>query len=400
MADGLLVVLIALVLAYVISEVFRHLGLPRVIGQIIAGIILGIPLIKGLLFDEQILSTFAFITKIGIILLFFFIGLEINLGKFKKNFKESSLIAIFNTIIPFVAGFAAGKYLFGFNVPTSLILGISVSVSSQAISLDILEEAKMLKSRIGNLIIASGTVDDVFELLLISFILVLFRTVSLGQPNLISLFFNIMIFVVIIIVARFILIPFSLKIFEKDKSQSILFMGALIIVLLMSYLSELLGISSLIGALIAGILVRQTLITGEDRRPWRKNEISHSIHIISFGFLIPLFFVNVGLNTNLSTLSSNIPLVLAFIVIDIVGTLAGTIIGVMASKGTMTEGFIVGWGVVPKGDTELVIATLALTNGLITVDIFTAIITIAMFSTFIAPIIFKMMIKRHAEMTS
>ena len=254
MADGLLVVLIALVLAYVISEVFRHLGLPRVIGQIIAGIILGIPLIKGLLFDEQILSTFAFITKIGIILLFFFIGLEINLGKFKKNFKESSLIAIFNTIIPFVTGFAAGKYLFGFNVPTSLILGISVSVSSQAISLDILEEAKMLKSRIGNLIIASGTVDDVFELLLISFILVLFRTVSLGQPDLISLFFNIMIFVVIIIVARFILIPFSLKIFEKDKSQSILFMGALIIVLLMSYLSELLGISSLIGALIGSLM--------------------------------------------------------------------------------------------------------------------------------------------------
>src|SRR3989338_5873831 len=129
-----------------------------------------------------------------------------------------------------------------------------------------------------------------------------------------------------VILFRIFLMPLALKIFEKDKSQATLFMGALIIVLLMAYLSELLGIGSLIGALIAGILVRQTLLTGEDRKPWRKNEISHSIHMVSFGFLIPLFFVNVGLNTDISLLSSNIFLVIVLIIIDILGTLIGTVI--------------------------------------------------------------------------
>ena len=199
----------------------------------------------------------------------------------------------------------------------------------------------------------------------------------------------------IIIASRILLIPFALKVFEKEKSKSALFMGALIIVLLMSYLSELFGISSLIGALIAGILVRQTLLSGEDRRPWEKNEISHSIYIISFGFFIPLFFVNVGINTSISAVSSNFLLILVLVVINLLGTLIGTVIGVLISKGSLKEGLIVGFGVMPKGDTELVIATLALNKSLITTDIYTAIVAVAIASTFIAPIVFKFLIRRH-----
>lgn len=396
MVNTLFVIFIALLLAYVISEIFRRFSLPRVVGQILAGIVLGIPIIKSNLFTNDALSVFSFITNIGIILLFFFVGLEINLKSFRKNFKESSLIAVFNTLLPLVSAFLAGKFLFHFNNITSVIIGISVSVSSQAISLDILEEMKILKSRIGSLIIASGTVDDIFELLLISLILFFFHSAALAQASFQKLILNVLIFVAFIALSRVLLIPFALKVFERDKSKSTLFMGALIIVLLMSYLSELFGIGSLIGALIAGVLVRQTLLTGEDRRPWRKNEISHSIHIISFGFLIPLFFVNVGLNTSFSTLPSSLLLVAVLLGIDILGTLIGTIIGIMLSKGTLTEGLIVGWGVIPKGDTELVIATLALNSGLINVSVFTAIIIVALFSTFLAPIVFKMLIKKHA----
>ena len=395
MANMLLAMLVALVLAFLLSEIFRHFRLPRVIGQILAGIILGFPIIKSSLFTDETEPIFSFATNLGIILLFFFIGLEINLVQFRKNFRESSLIAIFNTLVPLLAGFLAAKFLFGFNNLASLVLGISVSVSSQAISLDILEEMKLLRSKIGNLIITSGTVDDIFELLLISSILMVFHS-AIGQFSLQKLILDIGIFVMMAILFRVLVIPLGLKLIGKDTSRSAFFMRALIIVLLMSYISELLGVGSLIGALIAGMLVRQTLTAGESRKPWRMNEISHSIHTISFGFLIPLFFVSVGMNTNINAISSNLFLVLVFIVIDILGTLVGTIIGVLLSKGTFREGMIVGWGVIPKGDTELVIATLALNGGLITRDIFTAIITVALFSTFLAPIVFKMLVKKHS----
>src|SRR3989338_1457844 len=175
MTNILPAVLIALVLAYLLSEIFSRFGLPRVIGQILAGIALGVPLMREALFTSDVMPVFSFITNIGIILLFFFVGLEINLSQFRKNFRESSLIAVFNTLIPLTAGFLVAKFLFGFGNLTSLVLGISVSVSSQAISLDILEELKLLKSKIGNLIITSGTVDDIFELLLISSLLVVFH---------------------------------------------------------------------------------------------------------------------------------------------------------------------------------------------------------------------------------
>ncbi|MBI1935528.1 cation:proton antiporter [Candidatus Woesearchaeota archaeon] len=395
MANALLTMLIALILAYIISEIFRRFGLPRVIGQILAGIVLGTPLVKGVLFTEEVSSIFQFITNIGIILLFFFIGLEISLVRFKKHFMETSLIAVFNTTIPLALGFLAGKYLFGFSNITSMILGISVSVSSAAISLDILEELRLLRSKIGGLIIGSGTVDDVFELLLISLLLVVFHSAAFAELSFNKLLLGIIVFVLVVILSRFLLIPMALKIFEKDQSKSTLFMGALIIVLLMSYLSEFFGIGSFLGALIAGVLLRQTLLT-EDRKPWRKNEISHSIHMLSFGFLIPLFFVNVGLNTSLNSLNSNLLLILVFLIIDIVGTLLGTVIGVVLSKGSVSEGLIVGWGVVPKGDTEMVIATIALNKGLINVDLFTAIVAVALISTFIAPIMFKMLLKKHA----
>ncbi len=397
MVNPLFTISVALTLAYFLSEIFKFFNIPRVIGQILAGIILGVPMLKGFLFTDDVSLTFSFITNMGIILLFFFIGLEINPKQFKKYFRESSSIAIFNTLLPFTAGFLVGKFLFGFDNFTSLIIGISVSVSSQAISLDILEELKLVKSRIGNIIIASGTIDDIFELMLISLLLIVFHSTVLGKLSFQKLILDISIFVVIVIIFRIFLIPLVMKVFEREKSRSTLFMGALIIVLLMAYLSELFGIGSLIGALIAGVLVRQTLLTGEGRKPWRRNEISHSIHIIAYGFLIPLFFVNVGLKTNINAISSNIFLVFILLIINILGTLIGTIIGVLLSKGTLAEGLIVGWGVIPKGDTELVVATLALNSNLISSDVFTAIITVALISTFIAPIVFKFLINKQSK---
>ena len=395
MANPLFVILVALALAFFLSELFRYFSLPRVIGQILAGVILGIPVIRETMFTGEVNSAFSLLTSMGILLLFFFIGLEISPRQFKKNFKESSLIAVFNTVIPLVAGFLAGHFMFGLGTMASLIIGICLSVSSQAISLDILEELKLIKSKIGNLIISAGTVDDVFELLLVSVLLVAFHSTALGENSLQKLALDIFAFVLIIIIFRFSLIPIALRIFEKEKSKSTLFMGALIIVLLMAYVSEVAGVGSLIGALVAGILVRQTLLNEIDRKPWRMNEISHSIHIISFGFLIPIFFVNVGLKTDFSLISSNIPLILVLLFIDIFGTVLGTIIGVMISKGTFREGVTVGFGVVPKGDTELAIATIALGAGIISVGIFTAIITIDLIATFIAPIVFKFMVNKY-----
>ncbi|HLG23895.1 MAG TPA: cation:proton antiporter [Candidatus Nanoarchaeia archaeon] len=399
MATVLVVILMALVFAYFFAEILRYFSVPRVVGHIIAGIALGIPIVRNLILTKESIGVLSFLSNIGIILMFFFIGLEINLTKSRKNFRESSFVSISNTIIPLVLGFFAGKFIFGFETGASLIIGISLAVSSQAISLDILEELNLLKSRIGNLIISIGAVDDVFELFLVSIILIMFSSVT-GIQSIQKFILDMVGFFLLVVLFRVTLIPLAIQIFERDKSQANLFMGSLIIVLVMASIAELFGVGSLIGALIAGVLVRQTLLTGADHKPWRKNELSHSIHIISFGFLIPIFFVNVGLSMKPELLSSNLFLILTMLIIGLFGIIGGTVIGVMLSKGSFSEGLTIGWGLAPKGDVEIVIATLALGTGIINQVIFTAIISVSIICTLIAPIVFKRMIKRHSELVT
>ena len=91
-------------------------------------------------------------------------------------------------------------------------------------------------------------------------------------------------------------------------------------------------------------------------------------------------------------------LILVLLLIDLIGTVGGTIIGVLLGKGSFNEGLILGWGVAPKGDTELVIATLALNSGLINVSVFSAIIAVALISTFIAPIIFRLLVQKRMDL--
>ncbi len=358
--------------------------------QISAGIILGFPVVKALLFDGQSLMQLKLLADIGIILLFFFIGLETNVSVFTRHIKESALVSIFNTSIPLLLGFAVSHYIFGLPALASLVIGISLGVSSQSISLDFLEELKLVKSRIGQLIISAGAVDDVFELLLVSGVVALIKAASTGAA-MSSVITHISLFVLNLIAIRYIVIPLLLRV-TNEKSKHLLFMSALIVVLLTAGLAEWMGLDALVGALFGGILLRQTLLFGV-KKPWEEHQIAHAFHIVSFGFLVPIFFVWIGLNTSLSAL--NLPLTAAFIAIAFAGTIIGTVIGTRLSGASLKEGLLVGWGVNAKGDTELVIATLALQTGAITLSIFSGLIVMALATTLISPIVFRILVSRH-----
>ena len=274
----------------------------------------------------------------------------------------------------------------------STIIGMSLAVSSQAISFDILEELKLLKSGVGKLIIASGAVDDIFELFLLSIILTLIN-VSTFNIGLWTLILHTIIFILIILIFRRLIIKFVLTRFEKEGSLTSLFMGALIMVLLVSALSEIFGFGALVGALVAGVSIRHFLFTGRHKKPWEEHRIARAVHIIAFGFLVPIFFVLVGLNTDLNAVFSNLGLSVTLILIALIGTIGGSIIGVMLSKGSFKEGLAVGLGVSPKGDVELVLATLALQNSIINNEIYSAIIFMAFIVTFITSIAFRYLAK-------
>lgn len=394
--EALVIILLCTIAAYFLGELCKLIHIPRVVGQIAAGMFLGIPIIENFLTPSGV-DVIKFLADVGMVLLFFFVGLEINLREFRKNIKESSAISLCNTSLPLLIGFFVVHFGFGLSVTTSLIIGVCLAVSAQVISIDFLEELNLLKTRIGNLIVDAGAVDDIFELILISVIITIINT-SMTGVHLSNLFLDILAFIALLVFFRIFIIPFILKVVEREHSATSLFTGSLIITLLLAVLTDFLQLGSLIGSLFAGILVRQILLTGKERKPWEQHAIAKTMHVISFGFLVPMLFVWIGISTDIQSVVQHPVMVLILTLIAFGGTIVGTMLGVLLNGGTMREGYVVGWGLNPKGDVELVIATIALQNGLITKDIFSALIVMAIATTLISPIVFRYLIKKEAPL--
>jgi len=381
MIQTLLAILISLVLAFILSQIFKVFGLPKVIGEICAGLILGISVIK-INFDADALNALNFLASLGIVLMFYYVGLETDFSVATKKIKKSAMISLFNTFLPLILGFVVMKYLVGFDTLSSFIIGASLSVSAQSVSIDILEELRILKSKLGNVIISTGAIDDIIELILITSILTLFYS-NVTNITTQHLLVNILLFILIILFSRLVFVPITWKFFDREKSSTARFMASIIIVLVFSLLSELLGIGLLIGAMAAGIIVRQTIIKDKSIPNWEEHDIAKSVHVVAFGFLIPLFFVSVGLRTDLSSILSNLYLIVLFLIIAFIGTIGGTVLAVILNNGTLKEGLLLGFGLSPKGDIELIIITLALQYGIINQPIFSSLVIMSLITTVI-----------------
>lgn len=389
MQQPLVIILLSLIFAYIGAEICKYLKVPRVVGQLLVGMLLGISVLKKIFFTPDITDIFSFLANIGMVLLFFFIGMNISMREFRKNIQEEVLVSVFNTGIPFALGIFAGHML-GFNLIVSFVIGVCLSVSAQAISLDILEELHFLKSKVGKLIITAGMVDEIFKLGLLSATIAFIygMTVTTGVVSLVS---GIIFFLLILVFFKLYVVPFLLQIFEEEKTEAGLFMAALIITILMASLSDFFGLGSLLGAIFAGIFVREILLQRGKR--WEEHDISKTIHTISYGFFIPLFFVWVGLNLNLQSITANFSMIFIFTLIALFGTVIGSAIGVFLYERQFRKGITVGFGVSPKGDTELVVSLLAYQAKIISLEVFSALVFMAVSVTIISSLAFRRLVK-------
>ena len=389
--EEFIIVMAALFSAAVAGESLARFHIPRVVSQIMVGMILGTPMIHHL-FTEQGLDAISLIADLGIVLLMFFVGLEINFKAFVKNIKIASGISLWNTTLPLAGGYLVSHYIFGMDPGVSFIIGVCLSVSATALALDMLEELNMFKSRIANMIASTGTVDDIYELILITVSISLIEAVAI-QSELIALVQNATLFVLFILLSRP-LVRWTLNYVQKNKESALVMVG-LIIPFMFASVSNYLGFSPLIGALISGIMVRHALVIETiPHRPWAAHHISRHIHSIAFGFLVPIFFVHVGIQTDITAIWKNINFGIIITAIAITGTVVGTAIGYYISTRLWKEGILLGWALNSKGDTELVIASMALNAGIINPDIYSSLIFMAVVSTLVSPFIFRHLLRR------
>jgi len=386
--NPLLAILVCITAMYVIGELLRPF-VPRAISQILTGILLGLPLLRGIIFSPESSWLVGFFAQVGAILLLFFVGLQISFEEFGKNIKTSAWVSILNTIIPLALGFFVCR-LFGLSISTSIMVGVCLSVSASALALDLLEEMGKLRSRLGKVIISAGTFDDILELFLLTAVL---TTLKAAQGStFLHLVFGSVVFIVVVLIFRLWFIPWILFRIESQKEHAQLFTGALIITLVMAVIGEYLGVGALIGALLSGVLLRQ-LLKQPNHEPWEHTEVTHTIHTLAFGFIVPFFFFSIGFQTNVLSIVHNLWFGIVITTIAILGTWVGSAIGYYFSHKNLHEANIIGWAMNAKGDTELIMAQLALTTGVISTAIFSSLIFMAIVSTLVAPIVLKRLLR-------
>jgi Kef-type K+ transport system membrane component KefB len=404
----LLLISFALILARLLGHLFTRFNQPAVIGEILAGILLGalvVVLFSGNMFMvggvafalpqlsyplENGLSPFKFLADIGILLLLFISGIEISISKLKKVEKVSSLVAAGGVILPFILGILSGMIL-GLQFQESIVIGLILVATSVGVTVRTLLDLRVLDTDVGATILGSAVIDDVIGILLLAFALgieSLLDAVWIGLR--IALFFLFFLYVGLKIIDRI------LELGEKIILPKALLSITLAILLIYSFFADKAGISGIIGAFVAGVLIGQNV---------RSRLIEDDIKTLGYGFFIPLFFVWVGYSLWIGLEPESISvvtlliMVIVIIIVSIAGKIVGCGIGAKLAGMSTRESLQVGIGMIPRMELALIIVTAALSHEIIkgTIGTYILITTILMttITTLVTPLLIKVSFKNE-----
>ncbi|MBN2096496.1 cation:proton antiporter [Candidatus Peregrinibacteria bacterium] len=387
----LLTITIPLLITFAGGRLLAHFKYPPLIGQFIAALVLAIPLIKGAVFTDESFKAIEIFAELSMIFLLLLTGLKTDIDRINQSRKDSIVIAFLSSLIPLIIGLTAGL-LMGFGFIASFILGTCLSITAEATNLAILLQLGKLRTKLGSIVISVGMLNDILGIIFLSFILIL--TYKNGISSLLLFPVRLGIFVGIIWAASK-LIPPVLSYFESRKREVVMFNLVILVGLILAILSELAGLSSIVGAFIAGVILQNSFILKRDE----KHE-EHEIETILFGFIIPFFFINIALNFDFRSLTEDPVLILIIIIIAIFGKIAGALLAKPFTKLKWKQAYLLGWEMNSRGVIELIIANIALNANLISTRLYSAIVLMAILTTLISPFFIKNMINRYPRIMS
>ena len=371
-----------LIVTFVMGFLFKRIGMPAVVGQILAGILLGIPFLRIVLFDsESSLVILDFLAYLGIIFLLFLAGLEIDIEKIRETSRESLMISLSSALVPFALGFTFMMLVFpSYGWLAALVFGGAMMVTSEATKVKVLMDLNSLNTHLGAIMLAAGALDDIFEVLFLALVAVIGR--GGGLIELAAIPVEIVVFVVV----AFAFFKGASKIFRyldrKGGNQAEIFSLVVIFIMVLAALSEGLGIGYLIGAIAGGFILQIAMKNIHERH--RKDMIKVT-ELIALGFIVPFFFANVGINFEFDTLFSSIGLLVATVVIAFSGKILGCLVIKPFSRLTLKQLYYTGWAMNSRGAAELVIALAAKQLGLIPLEVFSALVAMSLITTLTFP---------------
>lgn len=358
----------------------QRIGIPSVIGQLLVGVLLG-PALLNWVRPGELVTVGA---EIGVIILMFMAGLESDLKLLRKYFKPAISVATFGVILPMASFYLYGIFMHQ-SFERAIFWGVVFAATSVSISVEVLREFGKLNSREGATILGAAVVDDIMAVLILSVFVSMFSSGSRSEPNLaLSLAEQVAYFVMVYVLIRWIA-PVLIRLFEHLPVPQAVPIMSLIICLGMAYLADLTGLSAVIGAFFAGIAVAQTSA---------RSEVETNISPIGYAFFVPIFFVSVGLEMQFDHFLSNFWLIVGMTIVAILSKLLGGGFGAKLLGFSFNSAYVVGAGMVSRGEMALIIAQIGYQSKLLAPELYSELIVVIVLSTVLAPLLLKHAIGR------
>jgi Kef-type K+ transport system membrane component KefB len=372
-----------------IGLLFARIGQPTVIGEILAGIILGPSLLGSwqpdlfqYLFPPASLPNLKFLSQIGLILFMFVVGMELDLKSIKKGFKDALFISYIGIIFPFVLGIGLAYYLYQTQGPKDmpfiafgLFMGISMSITAFPVLARIVQERKLSKTRLGILALTIAAVDDISAWCLLAIVIAIVKAGSLASA-VVTIFLSVAYVLFMLLILR----PFMLrlgKIYSNRESISRGITAMVFITLLASaWVTEVIGIHALFGAFMAGVVMPSEL-------QFRKILVEKT-EDVAVVLLLPLFFVYTGLRTQINLLGDSTAWITCALIIAvaITGKFIGAFLAARIQKHTWKDSLSLGALMNTRGLMELIVLNIGFDLGILNPQIFAMLVIMALFTTF------------------
>lgn len=391
----------------------RKIGLPQVLGYILAGILIG-PAIWGLFISGETLPKLFFpiqmsdplraFAEVGVILVMFMAGLETDLNELKKTGLMSFIIALGGVILPLVLGILAGGMFLGFeNFLACVFIGTIMTATSVGITVETLRELGKLKGKVGTTILSAAIIDDVIGIVVLSIVLSLSGSSGESSPvlNLINPSNNIVVsilwmllFFALAIGIGFLLSKLFTHLENKHPKTRRQLIYSLVVCFVFAFAAErVFGVADITGAFIAGVI----LSTNHRSAEYVDKRVNTNTYMI-FG---PVFFAKIGIGMDFSAFDMTVVLFgLVFVVFAILGKIVGC--GALAKcfKFSLKDSTKIGVGMIARGEVALIVTTKGVEAGIIDGKYMTVVVMLILVSSILAPILLKLLFKSDDSVNS
>jgi Ca2+-transporting ATPase len=390
-AEILLELAVLLALTYLLAGLLARIRIPTMLSALLVAMAAHYTPIGERLLSPDLYPTFNFLAELGVLFLLFLIGLQIDLKEMRALGDEIVWCTILNTSVPFLLGVAV-MLAMGYDWVLAFVVGMTRMPTAEAVIVPILDEFQLIRTRVGELIVGVGTLDDIIEVLMVSIVSVwIARGATAVESEILSILLSLLIFCIAAWFSYKALIPWLSRWLPR-RTRNLMMLSVLVLFAMGGY-TEYSHLGTIVGAIIAGVIMRPII----NEMGNVGDQLAHAIQSISYGFLGLIFFLWVGLSVDLEGLFQSPTLAIMLYLASGIGKLLGVYAMVPMKKLSIQEASIIGVGLSAQLTTEIIVAKMLLEAKLIDIELFTAMVTASSFSVITVPVLLSLLLRHWGK---